>query len=98
MAEPSDCVTSDSASASGSSSSRLSEEGYGLEVPGYQHRISNPQQAIVFLDNDTSYKIRLSNANSHLCMVTVELDKFVIGKCCTCIYHTTRPSLPISAR
>ena len=59
----------------------LFHQGYGLEIQGYEHQASTDTEALVFLPQDTRYRIRLSNANDYMCMATVLIDGISIGQC-----------------
>ncbi len=59
---------------------RLTQDGYGLEVQGYDHRLSGEGEGMVFLPPDTRYRLRFTNKNDYSCMVTVDLDRITIGK------------------
>ncbi len=53
---------------------------YSAEIIGCDHVPRTEFEALVQLDRDSRYRIRLSNANDHLCMVKVELDGVFIGE------------------
>ena len=59
---------------------RLSWDGYSAEIVGCNHIPRTDYEAIVELERDTRYRIKLSNANDHMCMVKVELDGVFIGE------------------
>ena len=59
---------------------RLSWDGYSAEIVGCNHIPRTDYEAIVELERDTRYRIKLSNANDHMCMVKVELDGIFIGE------------------
>ena len=56
-------------------------DGYGLEVQGHEHQ-KNPNnscESVVFLPRDTKFRVRLSNANDHECLVALDVDGIDIG-------------------
>ena len=59
---------------------RLSHDGYSAAIMGCKHTPRTDYESIVELERDSRYKIKLSNANDHMCMVKVELDGVFIGK------------------
>ena len=58
----------------------IQQEGLGLEIQGHKHVTSHPDCCTVYLDNDTTYKIRIYNTNRFSAMVTLTLDGVAIGK------------------
>ena len=58
----------------------IHKDGYGIEIIGYHHSQRTDTVALVELPKDSRYKIRLTNANDHICMVKVEVDGVNIGQ------------------
>ena len=57
----------------------IHKDGYGIEIIGYEHSQRTDTEALVEMPKDTRYKVRLTNANDHICMVKIELDGVDIG-------------------
>ncbi len=58
----------------------IHKEGYGIEIVSYKHSQRTETEALVEMPKDTKYKVRLTNANDHMCMVKIEVDGIDIGK------------------
>ena len=53
---------------------------YSVEILDCKHVPRTDTEALVEIPRDSKYKIRMSNANDHMCMVNVELDGIFIGQ------------------
>jgi hypothetical protein len=62
----------------------LYHQGFGLEIQGYPHRKHTHNQASVYLDKSSKFRIRLSNTNDFMTMTSVFVDGVDIGKVVHC--------------
>lgn len=62
------------------SGTRLAWDGYSAEIIGCNHIPRTDYEAIAELERDSRYRIKLRNANDHMCMVKIELDGVFIGR------------------
>ena len=56
------------------------QDGYGVEIQGYDHVLHGDIEGVAFIPRDSKYRMRLFNSNDHTCMVEIELEGISIGK------------------